>query len=160
MITKQAIENIILHYTGREGDQAADGLTITDLRYLCKAALQSLPAENGKTPGLDAILAEYPTSPDPTCNTAKEVLLEELARSLELRLTAKISELAILRSENDTYAVMLHRKESYISRCQKECGDAVVAVQKTIERAEQAEARVKELEAALDGGSAGAEIAA
>lgn len=39
------------------------------------------------TPRLDALLAEYPTSSDPTCNTAKEIELEFLARQLERELT-------------------------------------------------------------------------
>ena len=42
MLSKEQIENIVLHYTGREGDQLADGLTISTVRGLCKQALAAL----------------------------------------------------------------------------------------------------------------------
>ena len=41
------------------------------------------------TPRTDSLIAEYPASSDPTCNTAKEIELEELARQLERELSAQ-----------------------------------------------------------------------
>ena len=42
-LTRGQIENIKLHYFGREGDQRADGLTISDVRKLCNMARRTVP---------------------------------------------------------------------------------------------------------------------
>lgn len=43
-LTREQVENIKLHYFGREGDQSADGLNVSDVRALCDMALASLAA--------------------------------------------------------------------------------------------------------------------
>ena len=42
------IENIKLHYFGREGDQSADGMDISTVRKLCNMALRSLERPAGR----------------------------------------------------------------------------------------------------------------
>ena len=54
-LTREQIENIKLHYFGREGDQAPDGLTLSDVRKLCDMALRSLPAGDELVAEIDAL---------------------------------------------------------------------------------------------------------
>lgn len=49
------IENIKLHYFGREGDQSADGMDISTVRKLCNMALRSLERPAGR------VVPEEPT---------------------------------------------------------------------------------------------------
>ena len=57
-LTREQIENIVLHYFGREGDQRADGLTISDVRALCNMALRSpaVPEECVVVPGYKSLV--------------------------------------------------------------------------------------------------------
>jgi len=43
-LSREQVKNIELHYFGREGDQLAEGLTISDVRKLARMALRSLDA--------------------------------------------------------------------------------------------------------------------
>jgi len=56
-LSREQVENIELHYFGREGDQLAEGLTISDVRKLARMALRSLDAVAVIASCVKAILA-------------------------------------------------------------------------------------------------------
>ena len=52
-LTVEQIDNIVLHYFGREGDQSADGMDISTVRKLCDMARAT--AERSAAPAAEGV---------------------------------------------------------------------------------------------------------
>ena len=71
------IENIKLHYFGREGDQSADGMDISTVRKLCNMALRSLERPAGPTTNQLPIEHQISSSA-PACRVVPEEPTEDM----------------------------------------------------------------------------------